>query len=115
RGDPIHSALLRSLQEVRTPESSALLVQRLLTETRESTVGSTATRGLTAEGLRTLRQEATNPQRPLDVRRRLIRTLGCARDYQSIALLSRMARGAEDELARAALEALATIGGIQAL
>lgn len=109
----LRADLVRSCNELRTPESSRLLVQELLSETQEGTVASYAGKGLSAEGMRTLRQELAAAHRPTQVLRHVIRALGCSRDHASIPLLRDIARQDHGILRASALEALASIGGLR--
>lgn len=106
--------LLRSMSELRTFESSRLLIEQLLAEGQGGAVASYAAKSLTAEGIRLLREELANTGHSQTVRRHIIRAVGIAQDYASIPDLKQLAREGDAVLRRAALESLAVIGGIRA-
>lgn len=108
----LRARLLRTLKRVKTPESSRILVEQILSGDKSAAAVASfaASKVLDTEGRNILRQALNDPAFPLFTRKMIIQTLGYARDYESVESLLNIARQ-DDTLTDETLSALGRIGG----
>jgi HEAT repeat protein len=108
----LNALLKRSLKRVRNPESSRTLVEDILSGNKKNAEIAIyqISEVIDNQGRGLLRDALNRDDLPIDVRRKVIRALGHARDYESAGVLIEAANH-QGALADDAFYALAMIGG----
>lgn len=112
KNEQLKARLLRSLNRVRTAESSRILVEKLLSgdPNASAVAGYAVADVLDTCGRQALRNALHDSDVSPSVKKTVIRALGHAKDYESVGELAEIARE-DSSLAKDALYALSRIGG----